>query len=122
MKAYCAKIDDVPWVELPEPFVGNRVKSFGEQEDGPHVYLVEQAAGYTEKRHWHESDTIYIVTRGELHIDSETEGQAVCRPGDIRWVRRGVYYVESAGPEGVEFWLIGSNGSPMMHFDSPESE
>jgi len=100
-----------PWQEMPAPSAGVAFKSFGDPVQGPHVFLIRQSPGYVEKRHWHESDTTYIVTRGELRV----EGEGVFRPGDIRWVRRGVSYVEAAGPEGVEFWLFAS-GSPGMHY------
>jgi len=114
---YRAVIDELPWTDAPGERRGVRIKFLGESfERGPWVMLVDQVPAYVEPPHWHEGDTLYIVRRGELSV----AGEGVFRPGDIRRVRRGVYYgPETAGPEGVEFWLI-SNARPILHHEPPE--
>jgi hypothetical protein len=78
-----------PWVRwLVDPASGNRVMQVRSAPDS-------WAAG-----HWHLSDTVYIVTKGELIV----EGERPYRAGDLRWVRGGFAYgPERSGPEGCEY-------------------
>ncbi|MCB0996227.1 MAG: hypothetical protein KDB21_14115 [Acidimicrobiales bacterium] len=70
---------------------------------GHAVFCVRIAPNGSTPVHWHPSDTVYIVRRGELVIP----GEGSYREGDIRWVRGGtVYGPEAAGPEGCEFWFV----------------
>ena len=116
-ECYRAVIDEVPWTVPPGGRQGLRIKFFGESvERGPWVMLVEQEPGYSEPPHWHEGDTVYIVRRGEFTV----AGEGVYRAGDVRRIRRGVYYgPETTGPAGVEFWLI-SNARPLLHYELPD--
>jgi len=101
-------IDELPWVGYMGP---------GATEPSPHVFtktLMDPASGHfcmvvriepgaAGPSHWHTSDTIYIVRRGELHIP----GEGVYREGDFRWVQGGYAYGgELPGPDGVEFFFI----------------
>jgi hypothetical protein len=117
MKAWHkASLADIEW-QTPDGFPDVQMKFLGESlEHGPHVLLVRHPPEYVEPKHWHEADTVYIFTSGEMRV----EGEASYRPGDVRWVRAGTYYgPETAGPDGCEFFLIGAGGSPLMHFEPP---
>jgi hypothetical protein len=110
-----ATLDDVDWQPV-EGFPGVSMKFLGESlERGPWVLQVQHAPGYVENRHWHEADTVYIFTAGEMRVADE----ATYRPGDVRWVRAGLLYgPEIAGPQGCEFILVGA-GNPTMHYETP---
>lgn len=109
---------DIEW-QSPEGFPDVAMKFLGENlETGPYVLQVRHAPNYVEPKHWHEADTIYIFTAGEMIVG----GEGSYRPGDVRWVRAGTYYgPETAGPDGCEFFLIGA-GIPMMHFEPPNGD
>ncbi len=100
-------VDDQPWVEyadetgfIPE---GAAVKPLIDPDTGHTFMLTRFAPNYRAPSHWHPSDTIYIVTRGEFGV----EGEGVYRPGDVRWVRGGTAYgSETAGPDGCEFYIV----------------
>lgn len=70
---------------------------------GEAVFYVRLGPGASSPRHWHASDTVYIVRRGELVIP----GEGTYREGEVRWVRGGTAYgPEMGGPDGVEFWFV----------------
>ena len=106
---------DVEWQPV-ENFPDVSMKFLGESlEEGPWVLQVRHAPNYVEGKHWHEADTVYVFTAGEMMVD----GEATYRPGDVRWVRAGSYYgPERAGADGCEFLLVGA-GNPQMHFEPP---
>ena len=53
--------------------------------------------------HWHPSDTIYIVRKGEMIVP----GEGSYFEGEVRWVAGGTPYgPESAGPDGCEFYYV----------------
>ena len=82
------------------------------------VFYVRIAPNAATPVHWHPSDTVYIVRRGELRVP----GEETYREGDVRWVRAGtVYGPEAAGPEGCEFYWIscGPFGSYDPDVDPP---
>jgi hypothetical protein len=112
-----ATLEELPWQPI-EGFPGVSMRFLGDsQETGPWVMHVRHRPNYQEPRHWHEADTVYVFTAGEMTIGEE----GTYRPGDVRWVREGTFYgPETAGAEGCEFLLIGA-GSPMMHYEAPES-
>ncbi|MBM3730245.1 MAG: hypothetical protein FJW44_05420 [Actinobacteria bacterium] len=59
-------------------------------------------------RHVHTCDTLYIVKRGEFHI----EGEGVFGPGEVRFVAEGhAYGPEWAGPEGATLLIVAVNGN-----------
>jgi hypothetical protein len=97
-------IEDEPWVDYTDP---NEVREPGPLvrwllglETGNRVMHIKSWPGRKAKPHWHLSDTIYFVTKGELLIDGEEPYHA----GDMRWVRGGFAYgSESCGPDGVEY-------------------
>ena len=64
--------------------------------------------------HWHPTDTVYVVRRGQFIV----EGEGTFEPGDIRWVKAGtVYGPEAAGNDGCEVMLIGAGRFPLPTFD-----
>ena len=70
---------------------------------GEAVFYVRLGPGASSPRHWHPSDTVYIVRRGELVIP----GEGSYREGEVRWVRGGTAYgPEMGGPDGVEFYFV----------------
>ena len=69
---------------------------------------------YTGKVHWHPTDTIYVVRRGQFIV----AGEGTFEVGDIRWVKAGTAYgPEAAGPDGCEVMLIGAGKFPLPTFD-----
>lgn len=100
-------VDDQPWVDYADESgfipVGAAVKPLIDPDTGHTFLLTRFAPDYRAPSHWHPSDTIYIITRGEFTV----EGESTYRPGDVRWVRGGTAYgEESAGPEGCEFYIV----------------
>ena len=111
--------ETLPWqtpiaVDALEPSV-LRVRDDGSLDDdtwrktivappmGEAVFYVRLGPGAASPRHWHPSDTVYIVRRGELVIP----GEGTYREGEVRWVRGGTAYgPEMGGPDGVEFWFV----------------
>ncbi|MSV90628.1 MAG: hypothetical protein F2754_10455 [Actinobacteria bacterium] len=70
--------------------------------------------GYTGKVHWHPTDTVYVVQRGQFIV----EGEGTYEVGDIRWVKAGtVYGPEAAGPDGCDVMLIGAGRFPLPTYD-----
>jgi hypothetical protein len=70
---------------------------------GEAVFYVRLGPGASSPRHWHPSDTVYIVRKGELVIP----GEGSYREGEVRWVRGGTAYgPEMGGPDGVEFGFV----------------
>jgi hypothetical protein len=64
---------------------------------------VRSWSGRSARPHWHLSDTLSIVTKGESIVD----GEEPYREGDLRWVRGGfAYRPEQSGPYGVEYLFI----------------
>ena len=110
-------LDEMEWQPV-EGFPDVWMKFLGESlEDGPWVMQVRHGPNYVEAQHWHEADTVYVFTDGEMVVD----GEGTYRPGDVRWVRAGTYYgPETAGPDGCEFLLI-SYGLAAMHYEAPSS-
>ena len=101
------RIEDEPWVDYTDPFEvrdpGPLVRWLVHPDTGNRVMHVRSSSGRKAKPHWHLSDTLYIVTRGEMHV----EGEEPYRTGDMRWVRGGFAYgAESPGPDGVDFLFI----------------
>ena len=109
---------DMEW-QAPEGFPNVAMKFLGESlEAGPYVLQVRHAPDYVEPKHWHEADTVYIFTAGEMRVGDE----GAYLPGDVRWVRARTFYgPETAGPDGCEFFLIGA-GNPMMHYEPPDAQ
>jgi hypothetical protein len=69
---------------------------------------------YVGKVHWHPTDTVYVIRRGEFIV----EGEGTFVEGDIRWVKAGTAYgPEAAGPEGCDVMLIGAGAFPLPTYD-----
>ena len=111
-------LDEVDWQPV-EGFPNVWMKFLGDSlEDGPWVLQVRHGPNYEEPKHWHEADTVYIFTAGEMRVGDE----GTYRPGDVRWVRARTFYgPETAGPDGCEFILVGA-GNPMMHYEPPGAD
>ena len=102
-------IDDVPWEDFEDPNepgrgVGPLVRYLVDPDSGNRVMHIRS---WPERGraapHWHLSDTVYIVTKGEFIV----EGEGSYREGDLRWVRGGFAYgPEQSGPDGVEYMFF----------------
>ena len=69
---------------------------------------------YVGKLHWHPTDTVYIVRRGQFLV----EGEGTYEVGDIRWVKAGTPYgPEAAGPDGCDVILVGAGKFPLPTYD-----
>jgi quercetin dioxygenase-like cupin family protein len=70
--------------------------------------------GHRGSVHWHPTDTVYVVQRGQFIV----EGEGMYEPGDVRWVKAGTAYgPEAAGPEGCDVMLIGAGRFPLPTYD-----
>jgi hypothetical protein len=100
-------VDDLPWVPYADEtgFIpdGAAVKPLLDPSTGHTFMLTRFSPHFRAPSHWHPSDTIYIITKGEFGV----EGEGVYRPGDVRWVRGGTAYgSETAGADGCEFYIV----------------
>ncbi len=83
--------------------LGVRLKWIIDPALGKNCMLLQLPPHHRAKAHWHASDSLYVVTRGELLI----EGEGAFVRGQLRWVRGGFAYgPEGAGPEGCEFFYF----------------
>ncbi len=99
-------IDDLPWEEFVDGDgrrLGVMLKWIVDPARGRNCMLLRLPPNHRSKPHWHTSDSLYLVTEGELVI----EGEPSYRAGQVRWVRGGFAYGrEGAGPEGCEFFYF----------------
>jgi len=101
-------MEDRPWEDYADPLEADRppgphVKWLVDPASGNRVMHVRSWSGRSARPHWHLSDTVYIVTKGEFIV----EGEEPYREGDLRWVRGGFAYgPERSGPDGVEYMFI----------------
>ena len=98
------RIESVAWERFRDPLrpdaPGPDVRWLVDPASGNRVMQVRSAPGSRAPAHWHLSDTVYVVTKGEFVV----EGEPPYRAGDLRWVRGGFAYgPESCGPEGCEY-------------------
>jgi hypothetical protein len=78
------------------------------------VLIFELPPDHRGRVHWHPTDTVYVVRRGQFIVD----GEGAYEVGDVRWVKAGtVYGPETAGPEGCEVMLIGAGRFPLPTHD-----
>jgi hypothetical protein len=121
------RLDDLPWdtfatddelVALEGVQEGSDFKALIEPSTDKLFIYVRFPPHFVAPEHWHTSPTIYIITKGEFHVD----GEGTYRAGDFRWVEGGFAYgAESAGEEGCEFYLgsLGPFGTFEPKFTPP---
>ena len=98
---------DHAWEQFPDPHGRPTTPVRILKLDDPYLLEADFPPNFYAGIHWHPHDTIYLITAGELRFGDE----GWFRPGDIRWVRGGhAYGPETAGPEGVRFFLISLGG------------
>ena len=106
-------IDDAPLAERDVPAAITLQPLTGPDCDVT-VLIFTFPPNYVGKVHWHPTDTVYVIRRGQFIV----EGEGTFEVGDIRWVKSGTAYgPESAGPEGCEVMLIGAGKFPLPSFD-----
>ena len=104
---------DVAWEQFPDPHGRPTTPVRILKLDDPYVLEADFPADFRAGLHWHPHDTIYLITEGALRFGDE----GWFRPGDIRWVRGGhAYGPETAGPDGVRFFLISLGGPVGLHW------
>lgn len=104
---------DVAWEQFPDPHGRPTSPVRILKHDDPYVLEADFPAEFRAGMHWHPHDTIYVITAGALRFGDE----GWFRPGDLRWVRGGhAYGPETAGPEGVRFFLISLGGPVGLHW------
>lgn len=75
--------------------------------------------GYCGVVHSHPHDTVYLVRRGQFHVD----GEGTFEVGDLRWVKGGTRYgPERAGPDGCEVLLITRGTFPPENEPNPPAD
>ena len=68
---------------------------------------------YTAGDHWHDFDTWYFITDGDMRFGHE----GVYKTGEVRQVSGGFSYgPEEPGIDGVEFVLVSIGGPVMLHW------
>ena len=68
---------------------------------------------YTAGDHWHDFDTWYFITDGDMRFGHE----GVYKTGEVRQVTGGYSYgPEEPGDQGVEFVLVSVGGPVMLHW------
>lgn len=98
---------DHAWEQFPDPHGRPTTPVRILKLDDPYLLEADFPPNFYAGIHWHPHDTIYLITAGELRFGDE----GWFRPGDIRWVRGGhAYGPETAGAEGVRFFLISLGG------------
>lgn len=115
------ELDELPWVpysDSGDPANSTVLtKTIVHPDTGHHVMLIKLLPGVPGRTHWHDSDTLYIVRNGELHI----EGEGTYRPGSIRWVKGGFAYApETSGDAGAEFYFISLGPYGLHYLDEGE--
>lgn len=98
----------VPWQEFADahgrPTEPVRVLFDG----GPFVLGAKFRPTFSAGEHWHDWDTVYFVTAGEMQFGPQ---EPIYRAGEIRWVKGGhAYGPEQPGPDGVAFTLVSLGG------------
>lgn len=116
------ELDRLPWI----PYVGEQgdpatsrtfTKTLVEPGSGNYVMLVKILPGTHGRTHWHLSDTLYVVRRGELHI----AGEGIYSEGTFRWVKGGFAYgPETPGSDGVEFFFVSMGPYGLFFADEHE--
>ncbi len=72
---------------------------------------------YTAGDHWHDFDTWYFITDGDMRFGHE----GVYKTGQVRQVTGGYSYgPEEPGGDGVEFVLVSVGGPVMLHWADVE--
>lgn len=112
-------LDELPWV----PYVAEGqdpadskvlTKTLCAPGSDNYVMLVKILPGTPGRTHWHLSDTLYIMRRGELKI----EGEGTYREGTFRWVKGGFAYApETPGEEGAEFYFVSMGPYGLFYTD-----
>ncbi|MFO0689146.1 MAG: hypothetical protein U0900_10575 [Myxococcota bacterium] len=99
-------VASLPWevfLDASGRDLGVRFKWIVDPALGKNCMLLRLPPNHRAPGHWHRSDSLYLVLRGELTI----EGEPSVRAGEVRWVRGGFAYgPEGAGPEGCEFYYF----------------
>ena len=99
-------VDDLPWesfIDANGDDLGVRMKWIIDPVRASNCMLLHLPPRHRAAPHWHTSDTVYLVTKGEFVI----EGEGSFFPGQIRWVRGGFAYgAEGAGSDGCEFFFF----------------
>jgi ChrR-like protein with cupin domain len=114
-------VDALPWEDFVDASgrrLGVSFKWIVDPGLGKNCMLLRLPPDHRAAPHWHTSDTVYVVTRGEFVV----EGEGSFFPGQIRWVRGGFAYgAEGAGPEGCEFFFfsLGPYGQHDPDVDPP---
>ena len=106
-------MNDIAWQEFDDP-AGRPTQPVQILFDtDPYVLRTRFVPGFSAAEHWHDFDTLYLITRGRMRFGDEGWYET----GDIRWVSGGQSYgPEEPGSEGVEFILISSGGPVVLHW------
>ena len=114
-------LDALPWetfLDAAGRDQGVRFKWIVDPALGKNCMLLRLPPNHRAPGHWHDSDSLYLVTRGELVI----EGEGSFFAGQVRWVRGGFAYgAEGAGPSGCEmfYFSLGPYGRHDPDVDPP---
>ena len=112
-EAFDFGIDEIRWQEFDDP-AGRPTQPVQILFDtDPYVLRTRFVPGFSAAEHWHDFDTLYLITAGRMRFGDEGWYET----GDIRWVSGGQSYgPEEPGSEGVEFILISSGGPVLLHW------
>ena len=110
--------DDCSWESFDDP-AGRPTQPVQVLLEGPLAALRTRfAPDFEAGEHWHDFDTLYFITDGDMQFGSEGQYHV----GDIRHVRGGFSYgPEKPGPEGVEFVLFSLGGAVALRWADLEA-
>lgn len=108
-----ASLDEAAWQEFDDP-AGRPTQPVQMLFDtDPYVLRTRFVPGFSAAEHWHDFDTLYLITAGRMRFGDEGWYET----GDIRWVSGGQSYgPEEPGADGVEFILVSSGGPVHLHW------
>ena len=105
--------DAVPWEQFEDP-AGRETQPVQVLLDGDvSVLRTRFVPTYSAGEHWHDFDTYYFITHGDMRFGQEGQYHA----GHVRRVSGGYSYgPEEPGPQGVEFVLVSLGGPVALHW------
>lgn len=111
--AFVIRAADLPWQAFDDP-AGRPTQPVQVLLEGPLSALRTRFdPAYEAGEHWHDFDTLYFITAGDMQFGFEGQYYA----GDVRQVSGGFSYgPEKPGPQGVEFVLFSCGGPVNLHW------
>lgn len=112
-KVTLIKKETVPWASFDDPEGRPTQPVQVLMEGNLSILRTRFVPEYTAGDHWHDFDTWYFITDGDMRFGHE----GVYKTGQVRQVTGGYSYgPEEPGDDGVEFVLVSVGGPVMLHW------